>query len=765
MRKLTWAAIGFGAGAFLAEYALPVQGLPYATAALALFLPLCFCWKGTARQRVALCLLAAVAGLLSWWWHYERHVTPGEDLVGQRATITAVAMDYPARREGYTELLLRVETGAPTEKAVFYAYGTVPEIGPGDLVELTVYVRSVMEEDGARIRYNRGEGEYLRGYVQSEILVLEKEEHPWRYGPRLLCQKVKELCDALFSPDTAPVMKALLTGDSGDLRQSGDAYAHMRVAGVLHIVAVSGMHLVTLMGMLELALGRSRRTSLLCLPLLTVFVFMAGCRASILRAAVMYLVGLCAPILERENDGPTSLGAALLVILGINPMAIGGVAFQLSFACMLGFVCIQPALSRWCRKHLPMRNCLVRFSAKSISASLCALVFSLPLSAYYFETIPLLAPVANLLTLPVVTGCFGAGFILCALGAVWPFVAALGAWVVDWALRWCMLVYDVIAAIPFSCLYTVRGGAAWWLVSVYAIWAGWYFLRRRKRSVNASVPVCLCLMGLCLVLLSGNAVVREKEAELTVLAVGQGQSVALLTDEAAVLVDCGGTGGENAGDLAANYLLASGKTRVDLLVLTHLHVDHANGVERLLSRIPVSTILLPTEGDDADALRQTIQQTAAAHGTGLVFLDGPCQASLDDMELTLYLPQQGSGENEQGIVVLAELWGERVYVMGDVGESGELALLKSGALMDADVLVVGHHGSKTASSPLFLKGIQAETAIISAGENSYGLPAEETVARLERYGSRVLCTREEGTITMKMGMDGWSYGKNGEKGF
>ena len=72
--------------------------------------------------------------------------------------------------------------------------------------------------------------------------------------------------------------------------------------------------------------------------------------------------------------------------------------------------------------------------------------------------------------------------------------------------------------------------------------------------------------------------------------------------------------------------------------------------------------------------------------------------------------------------------------------------------------MVGHHGSKTASSALFLKAIQAETAIISAGENIYGLPAEETVNRLKTYGCAVLCTREEGTITIKLGMDEWTYG-------
>lgn len=758
MRKLTWAAIGFGTAAFLAEYFLPVRGLPYFAAALALFLPLCFLLRGKRRLRAALCLVSAVAGLLCWQWHYERHVAPGCTLDGETVTVTAVAADYPLRQDGYTELTVRMQTGAPAEKAVLYAYEEVPDIAPGDTVEMAVYFRSVMEEDGERIRYNRAEGEYLRGYIHSDVTLLRRAEQPWRYFPKILCQWVKERCDELFAPDTAPVMKALLTGDTGDLRRDTVAYTHMRVAGVLHVVAVSGMHLMVLMAMLELFLGKSRRTSLLCIPLLTVFVFMAGCRASILRAAVMCLTALFAPILERENDGPTSLGAALLVILGINPMAIGGVGFQLSFACMLGLVLLLPGLRRWCSEHLPTRNAVVRFVAKSISASLCATAFSMPVSAYYFGTISLFSPLANLLTLPVVEACFGAGYGLCALDAVWPGAAKLGAWVTDWGVRWCMLVYDRIAAIPFACLYTVRDAAVWWLVSVYGIWTVWYLLRRRKKPVGVKVPVCLCVIGLCAVLLTGGVGFRNGEAELTVLDVGQGQSVALVTDSAAVLIDCGGNGANNAGDTAANYLLARGKNRLDVLVLTHLHEDHANGVERLLARIPVDTVVLPAEADDGDEMLKTVESAAEAHGTHIVFLKEPCKARIGGMALSLYLPQAGTDENERGIVVWAELNGQTAFIMGDVGESGELALLRDGCLADADVLVVGHHGSKTASGPLFLKAVRPETAIISAGENGYGLPAAETVERLERYGARVRCTEEEGTITMKLETDERIYG-------
>ncbi|MCD7769266.1 MAG: DNA internalization-related competence protein ComEC/Rec2, partial [Oscillospiraceae bacterium] len=141
---------------------------------------------------------------------------------------------------------------------------------------------------------------------------------------------------------------------------------------------------------------------------------------------------------------------------------------------------------------------------------------------------------------------------------------------------------------------------------------------------------------------------------------------------------------------------------------------------------------------------------AESRGTQIVALTSACTAQVGDMTLTMYLPQAGSDENERGIVVLAEAGSSSALIMGDAGENAELALLEQGAVPDVDVLVVGHHGSKTASNPLFLRAAQAETAVISVGYNSYDLPAEEILDRLSAYCPAVLRTDESGSVTIAM---------------
>ena len=761
MRKLTWAAVGFGCAAFLAEYVLPVQGLPYIAAALDVFLGLAFFLKGRVRYKALLCLGAAMAGLLLWRLHYDRHVEPGEKLAGQTVSVTALVTDYPEKLDGYQRLMVRVIDGAPEERALFYLYENAAEVLPGDIVKAQVRFRSVVTNDEGRTHSYTSAGLNLRGYVQDELQIVGRSRNSWIYFPKTLCQGVKTLCDKLFSPDTAPFMKALLTGDTSDLKQDAALYSQMRVAGVLHIVAVSGMHLVILLGFLQLLLGRSRRTSLLCIPVMVLFVFMAGCRASIIRAAVMQAFFLLAPLFERESDGPTSLSAALLLLLLINPMAIGGVGLQLSFLCVLGFVTMHPPMHRWMQEHLPMGNPVVRVFSDSIAGTVCAVAFSTPVATLYFGTIPLFSVFSNLLTLPVVEICFSGGYILCALGAVWPAAAAMGAWVLEWGVRWCTLVYETIAAIPFACLYTVSKGAVWWLVSVYALWGIWFVLRRLGKRIGMVTPVCLCVIGLCAVFLSGGARFRPGMGELTVLDVGQGLCVTLLDDSAAVVVDCGGS--DDAGNIAANYLLAHGKNRVDLLVLTHLHDDHANGVATLLSRIPVDVILLPTNADDEGGLLSEIEAAAEEYETEILCLAEPCLARTGEMNLALYLPQAGTDINERGIVIRAEMGSMSAYIMGDAGTDAELVLLSQSAVDDVDVLVAGHHGSNGASGILFLKEARAEMAIVSVGRNSYGLPAEEALARLAEYCPAVLRTDVTGNITIEEKAEDFSYGEDGEE--
>ncbi len=754
MRKLAWAALGFAAAAALAEYILPIRGLPYLAAALVLLSLCCIpLRRRLTRARAMICLLAAAAGLLAWWGRYTLIVAPAEAKVGKTVQIQAIVTDYVERHPEYERLEARLvdEGGSRGEHVYLYLYeGSLPDLEPGQRIGAQVRLTSAITRRGERSHIYTSQGVDMLGYITPDTLTLEGEPTDrWRYLPQRLSQAVKELCGRLFPADAAPFVKALLTGDTVDLQRDTAGYAAMRTAGVLHIVAVSGMHLFVLTAFLQLLVGKGRRAALACLPAIWLFTLMAGCRPSVVRAAVMQSVYLLAPAADRESDGLTSLSAALLALLIINPMAIGGVGLQLSFACMAGLVWLLPSVLGWMEEHLPMHRPLVAALAGNAACSLAATAFSIPLAAYYFGQIPLLGPVANLLTMFVVEAVFAAGYAVCAIGAALPALGRILGGIVAWPVRWCRWVYRTIAAVPFAGLYAGTLAAALWLAGLYVMGFVCWRLRKRGRHVPLDIPVCLGIMGLCLVLIGGKLSIPAGEGRLSVLDVDQGQCVVLADRDTAVVVDCGGAGLNSAGDAAANCLLSTGHTRADALVLTHLHRDHANGAETLLYRLKVDRLLLPADAEDTDGLLAPILAAARDRGTQVLFLTEEQTAHIGDMSLDLLLPQGGS-VNERGVVVRATAAGRSVFIMGDAGTDAEMSLLRAGSVPDVDVLVAGHHGSKTASGAVFLTAAAPETAVISVGYNTYGQPAEETLARLERFCSAVHRTDLEGDVTIPL---------------
>ena len=235
---------------------------------------------------------------------------------------------------------------------------------------------------------------------------------------------------------------------------------------------------------------------------------------------------------------------------------------------------------------------------------------------------------------------------------------------------------------------------------------------------------------------------------VTVLDVGQGQSILLTSQGRTALVDCGGTGGEDPGDIAADYVQAMGRNTLDLLVLTHYHDDHACGVPELMERLTVSALAVPDVEPD-NPLRVEILALAEEKGTEVIFIEENTAVELGGASLTLYAPLGTGGGNEEGLSVLATLGDFDALITGDMNAAVEQRLIKYGNLPDVELLVVGHHGSKSSTSEELLEAVMPEYAAISVGYNSYGHPAPDTLERLAQAGCTVRRTDLQGTITVR----------------
>lgn len=429
MRKLAYCAGGFSAAIFLAHFLLPARWvLPGALAAVVLAL-VTLLLPGQTRRRVMVALLSAAIGFGWYAAATAMRLTPAQNVSGDVQTVTARVTEYPVAYErSYGLTVVLTSPNVPDCKARLYVSDAgAADLHPGDEITADVKLRPSTLRYGEETDSYISKGIYLIGSVQDKTLERTGVwSRSWLYWPKTVAQSLKASAQAAFPADVLPFAQALMLGDKSAL-YAQDLDIPLSTTGIMHTVAVSGLHLAFLLGFLRLFTGNRRTTAIIGLPLMVVFVVMAGCSPSVLRAAFMTALLLFAPLLGRENDPPTSLLTALAILLAANPFAAASISLQLSFASMAGLFCVSGALHRALDARLlptdtklsrPRRKIRAFFSATTAS-SVGAMVFTMPLTALHFGNISLIAPVTNLLILWLLPAAFIGCYLAALLGLVW----------------------------------------------------------------------------------------------------------------------------------------------------------------------------------------------------------------------------------------------------------------------------------------------------------------------------------------------------------
>lgn len=749
---ITAAGFGFAAGTALSHYVLPASWLYIVSAAM--LIPALFCavfLRGFRRRDGVAAFLFLALGM-SWYSMYSgKFIDAAAQYTDKTCTVTVRVDEYPYRDGDYASLNVTLaERGEPSLGIAVSDYsGTLPELRPGDLAEMELELMDAGERYGEATDVYAARGVHLRAYYVA-LHGVERDGRSALYFPQELMNAVKGSIVRVFPEDVQEIMLALLIGDTHGVYEDVELDNALSVTGVAHVVSVSGMHLGFLYSALSALLGR-RRAFFVGVPVLVLFTFMAGCSSAIVRACVMLVLSMLGTVLKRDYDPLAGLAMALLLLLAENPVSVASVSLQLSFASMLGLILITPRLNRWFNRRFRGAKGRVKGTCRTawsaFSASLGATVFTAPVVAVIFGYVSLLSPLANLLTLWAVSLAFTLGFAAAALGLIYAPLGIAFAWLAAWPARYFVWCISLLARIPYAAVYTADGGVVWWLLFTYAVFIAAIVMRRR-RGLRLAVPA-LCSAAVLAAVLISSALRTADERSVTVLDVGQGQSIALLSGESAVVVDCGGMGSwDDAGDVASEYLLGRGRYGIDALVLTHLHSDHADGAARLMTRVKVGTLYMPEGTDDSDGELAGILEAAARRGTEVVEISEDTAVSLPGLELSLTAPQDTGDENERGLVVRASIGEYDTVITGDVGAPTERLLAEEGKLPPSELLIAGHHGSRSSNSFELVSAVRPETVVVSVGYNSYGHPTDEALVRLAVTGADIYRTDVNGDVTV-----------------
>ena len=626
---------------------------------------------------------------------------------------------------------------------------------PGDTIVVEAVLYRADQIGGEPVWRHTSNGVFLRAFASGEYTLVDSGSRV-RYFPQYLNQAVAARVGEIFTEDTAGFLTAVLTGDRSYMDDS--VFEDLRRSGIAHLVAVSGMHVVLLIGLLVLLLGKSRRTTFIVLPLVVIFTIMTGASPSTLRAALMQTMLLLAPVFRRESDKMTSLSAALLLILVNNPLAIASVNLQLSFLAIVGMFGLTPRVYRYLSGLVPAETkhgkWAKKFVASSIATTLGATAFTTPILVFHMGAIPLYSPLTDLLTVWAATFIFGGGVIVAVVGFVFLPLAQILAWPVIWLVRYVQWVASGISAFPSAVLWTQSGYIRIWLI-VVACMAAFYALYKGEKP-RAVLPVSLCAGLLIFSLFLGNLEARSGGLTVSVLDVGQGQSVVLTTPEQTAMVDVGsGRGmGSRAGHVAAEYLFGRNIYTLDFLILTHFHADHINGAEHLMRRIPIRRLLIPDRPEGNEA-KDRVLALAEQWDVPVYLVRSDRVYPSGGGALTVIAPLttvSGANENNRGLSVLKTVGEFDVLITGDMYADMEQRLVQLVDLPRLEVLVVGHHGSRTSTSEELLTATSPRVAIVSAGlDNQHGHPHAEVQVRLHEFGASIYRTDRSGTITVRSG--------------
>ena len=551
------------------------------------------------------------------------------------------------------------------------------------------------------------------------------------------------------------IVPALVDGDESGV---DDGIADdFRTTGLTHLLAVSGTNLTLVVGFLLIVARwvgvRGRWLPVMAALGILGFVVLARTEPSVLRAAAMGAVGLLAMGHNGRSRALRGLGGAVVALMLLDPTLATSIGFALSVLATAGILLLAPAwrdaLARW----------LPRWLAEAIAVPAAAQLACTPLIAVIAGQVSIVAVLANLVAEPAVGPATVLGLLGGLIGLAWPRLGRCAGWLASWCVAWIVAVARRGAALPTAAIDWGTGAIAVAILTLLVLVIGLAMPRLLRRRGTGAV----CCLGLIVV-----TVVRwptpgwpPPDWVYVVCDVGQGDGTVLRTSaHAGVVIDAGPD--PRPMDDCLDRL---GIRDVPLLVLTHFHADHVDGIDAVVSgrrvgRIWTSRLQDPPEG--------VAEVQTAARDAGVVPIPAPYGATTQVGDVTLQVlwptadspttgPGDGSTANGASVVLLARTHGISILLTGDVEPDGQDAIARTVPGLHVDVLKIPHHGSRYQDEDWLLR-LHPRIAIASVGaDNDYGHPASSTLTPLSAAGVRVLRTDQDGSVAITEGDDGLGY--------
>jgi competence protein ComEC len=738
---MRWISIAFLCGILLLDQFFAIPSWPWLAAAMltglicsrylhaaCVWIAAGFCW-------------AAVDGAA-----YLSQILP-EELERQDLLVEGRVVSLPDNAESSTRFLFAVEQSWLPDGE---------EIGFNGIVKLSWRSQEMRPLGGERWRLkvrlrqprgfrNPGGFDYERWLFQHDVAargyVRDSSDNRRVFGrgltPLVLRQSLRQqIADHAPASPARAVLNALLIGDRSGL--SDREWQLFRATGTSHLIAISGLHigLVALMawmlveflwrhaGRLPLLLPSPIAAAWAALFAAAAYAMLAGFSIPTQRALLMTAVFSFAIIFRRNSSSLDGVALALLLVLIIDPRSVLSAGFWLSFMAVTMILLLIRRYPQWGRWKM------------WIAIQTGLFVALIPLLAFWDFPASPIGPLVNLIAVPWFSFVIVPAVLITAMLLA---VSFPGAETLLMLLLKCIAAtMDVMQMAAQQSELITLSTPLWWIALLAGGGALLLLLGRRWYWRAAGLPLSLLLLwpqsaGI------GNLAV-------TVLDVGQGQAVIVETSSHTLVYDLGPifpSGFNTAESVVIPYLRSRARQRIDMLVLSHDDNDHTGGALQFVKRMDVRSTVFGQEMPQFGMPYKSCHAVEPWRWDGVSFR-------------FLKAPLQPVNDNDASCILLLEHPGGRILITGDVTRRIEQSLLQQyGDELRADVITTPHHGSRTSSSPAFIRMVAAKNSIVSAGWKSrYGLPKADVIQRWQKSGAQIDNTAETGALLMEWDRDG-----------
>lgn len=625
------------------------------------------------------------------------------------------------------------------------------------------------EPDGRRNYKGFNYKEYLKtkeiyGIIEceSEVQVVKiKNLNFIQLAINNLSIKIQQNLDKILLKDTKDLAVGILLGVSSDI--DSEVKQNFRDCNLSHMLAISGSHLTYLILGLNLLLNKKilgiRKCKVITIIIIIIFMLIVNMSSSIVRAGICTIISILGTLIYRKSDSYTAIAISLLFSLIKNPFSLFNIGLQLSYLATLGIIIFYTMLS----KIKISEGKLKKYIIENIISTLSANILILPITTYYFNTIPTNFLLSNLVAGPVL----GISLIFELITVFISFISIKLAQIPGAVVNVCLIlltkITKIISKIPNITVVTPKIAS---VILIYIIILNvWLYTNKKNIYKNLKISRLLCI--LIIIILIINFLNIERTMRIYFIDVGQGDSSLICTPTGKnILIDGGGSRTPEKYDVGEKvllpYLLDRRIKKLDYIIISHFDADHAQGIEAVIDKIKVKNIVVSRQASQSVEYDKIIKMCKekkikiidAKRGEKIVI---DKYAYFDILHPGDILLDDGKGGlNANAIVAKLNYKMDNklftVLFTGDIEYDAEQELVKEyGNKLKSDILKVAHHGSKTSSSQEFINLVKPEIALIGVGkDNTFGHPNDGVIEKLKKIKAKIYRTDLDGEIIIKM---------------